>query len=55
MREAFSETFEVLLESQDKSTKTQDLMLDELQRLNRRIMKRSERSKINNHKGNLID
>ena len=36
-REAFSEAFEVLLESQDKSTKTQDLMLDELQRLNRRI------------------
>ena len=36
-REAFREAFEVLLESQDKSTKTQDLMLDELQRLNRRI------------------
>ena len=36
-REAFSEAFEVLLESQDKSTKTQDLMLDELKRLNRRI------------------
>ena len=36
-REAFREAFEVLLESQDKSTKTQNLMLDELQRLNRRI------------------
>ena len=28
-REAFREAFEVLLESQDKSTKTQDSMLDE--------------------------
>ena len=34
-REEFIEAFEVLLESQDKSTKTQDLMLEELQRLNR--------------------
>ena len=37
MRKAFREAFEVLLESQDKSTKTQDLMLDELRALNRRI------------------
>ena len=36
-REAFREAFEVLLESQDNSTKTQNLMLDELQRLNARI------------------
>ena len=36
-REAFREAFEVLLESQDASTKTQNLMLDELQRLNARI------------------
>lgn len=36
-REAFREAFEVLLESQDKSTKTQDLMLEELKRLNARI------------------
>ena len=36
-REAFREAFEVLLESRDKSTKTQNLMLDELQRLNARI------------------
>ena len=35
-REAFREAFEVLLESQDASTKTQSLMLDELQRLNAR-------------------
>lgn len=41
-REAFRQTFEVLLESQDKSTKTQDLMLDELQRLNRRINEAQE-------------
>ena len=33
-REAFREAFEVLLESQDKFTKTQDLMLDELQEIN---------------------
>ena len=38
-REAFREAFEVLLESQDASTKTQNLMLDELQRLNARIEK----------------
>ena len=36
-REAFRAAFEVLLESQDASTKTQNLMLDELQRLNARI------------------
>ena len=36
-REAFREAFEVLLESQDASTKTQNAMLDELQRLNIRI------------------
>ena len=36
-REAFREAFEVLLESQDASTETQNLMLDELQRLNARI------------------
>ena len=36
-REAFREAFEVVLESQDKSTKTQNLMLDELQRINARI------------------
>ena len=35
--EAFREAFEVLLESQDKCTKTQNLVLDELQRHNRRI------------------
>lgn len=36
-REDFREAFEVLLESQDKSTKTQDLMLEELRNLNRNI------------------
>ena len=36
-REDFKEAFEVLLESQDKSTKTQDLMLEELRNLNRNI------------------
>ena len=36
-REAFREAFEVLLESQDASTETQNLMLDELQRLDARI------------------
>ena len=35
--EDFREAFEVLLESQDKSTKTQDLMLEELRNLNRNI------------------
>ena len=41
-REAFREAFEVLLESRDKSTKTQNLMLDELQRLNARIDKEEQ-------------
>ena len=41
-REAFREAFEVLLESQDASTKTQNLMLDELQRLNARIDEEAE-------------
>ena len=41
-REAFREAFEVLLESQDKSTKTQNLILDELQRLNARIDEEQE-------------
>lgn len=36
-REDFKEAFEVLLESQDKSTKTHDLMLEELRNLNRNI------------------
>lgn len=36
-REDFKEAFEVLLESQDKSTKTQDLMLEELRNLSRNI------------------
>lgn len=36
-REDFREAFEVLLESQDKSTKTQNLMLEELRNLNRNI------------------
>ena len=36
-REAFREAFEVLLESQDERSKTQNLMLDELQRLNAKI------------------
>ena len=36
-REDFIEAFEVLLESQNERSKTQNLMLDELQRLNARI------------------
>ena len=36
-REAFREAFEVLLKSQDKSTKTQTLMLDELRELNEKM------------------
>ena len=36
-REDFKEVFEVLLVSQDKSTKTQDLMLEELRNLNGNI------------------
>ena len=54
-REAFREAFEVLLESQDASTKTQNLMLDELQRLNARIEKAEQAEQDQQPQGRYAD